>query len=73
MRIIFLIVFIFFSKYSISLSENYNFQKLVQLNEPWGSSFISNSELIVTEKTGKIKIININTNSVTEIKHNLNS
>ena len=72
MKVIFLTILILFSKYSFSFSENYNFQKLVPLNEPWGSSFISNTELIVTEKTGKIKIININTNSVTEIKHNLN-
>ena len=72
MRVFFLTIFILFSKYSFSFSENYNFQKLVQLTEPWGSSFISNTELIVTEKTGKIKIVNIKTNNVTEIKHNLN-
>ena len=72
MRVIFLTILILFSKYSFSFSENYNFQKLVPLNEPWGSSFISNTELIVTEKTGKIKIVNIKTNNVTEIKHNLN-
>ena len=33
---------------------------------------INNNELIVTEKSGKIKIVNIKTNEVSEIKHNLN-
>ena len=67
MRVIFLTILILFSKYSFSFSENYNFQKLVPLNEPWGSSFISNTELIVTEKTGKIKIVNIISVEVYEV------
>jgi len=58
-RIIFLSIIIFFSKVSFSYSVNFTFQKLADLNDPWGSSFINNEELIVTEKTGKIKIINI--------------
>ena len=41
-------------------------------NDPWGSSFISNDELIITEKTGKIKIVNINSKEVYEVEHNLN-
>ena len=45
---------------SASFSENYKFQKLVDLKNPWGSSFINNNELIVTEKSGKIKVVNIN-------------
>ena len=64
MRVIFLTIFILFSKYSFSFSENYNFQKLVSLNEPWGSSFISNTELIITEKTGKIKLFDILSNKI---------
>ena len=50
---------IFFLLTSKSFSENYNFQKLVKLNDPWGSSFISKNELVITEKGGKIKIINV--------------
>ena len=61
-----------FSSITISYSENYNFKKLVKLDEPWGSSFISNEEIIVTEKDGRIKIVNINSKYIFEIKHNLN-
>ncbi len=35
-------------------------------------SFISDTEIIVTERTGKIKLINLKNGSVSEIAHNLN-
>ena len=72
MKILFYLLFlsIFFS--SNSCSENYKFTKIIGLNEPWGSSFINEHELIVTEKSGKIKIINVVSKEVLEIKHNLN-
>jgi len=72
MRFILIIVIIFFSKVSLSHSKSYNFIQLVSLNEPWGSSFISDEELIITEKTGKIKIVNITSKETYEVKHNLN-
>ena len=68
------IVLIFFLiiKSTLTLAEDYNFKKLVTLNSPWGSAFISDEELIITEKGGKIKIINIINNKIVEINHNLN-
>jgi len=69
-KIILLIFFLFF--FSKSFSENYNFIKLADLETPWGSSFINNDEIIITEKKGKIKIVNISTKDVKHIKHNLN-
>jgi len=57
---------------SKSYSNNYKFTKIIQLNEPWGSSFINNNEIIITEKSGKIKIVNVVSKEVSEIKHNLN-
>ena len=72
MRFILLIIIIFFSKVSLSYSKSYNFIQLVSLNEPWGSSFINDEELIITEKTGKIKIVNITSKEAYEVKHNLN-
>ena len=48
------------------------FTKIIELKEPWGSSFINNNEIIITEKSGKIKIVNIISKEVSEIKHNLN-
>ena len=70
-KFFFLIFFILFFS-SNSFSQNYNFKKLVKLDGPWGSSFLNDNELIVTEKSGKIKIIDVNLNKVSNIKHNLN-
>ncbi len=72
MKKIFLFIFIILNFPSVSLSENLKFKKIVSLNKPWGSSFISNDEIIITEKSGKIKIVNILTNDVTQVEHNLN-
>ena len=37
-----------------------------------GASFLNDKELIITEKGGSIKILNLNSNSVKKIKHKLN-
>ena len=65
-----LIFFLLFS--STVYSDNYLFNKISKLDEPWGSSFISNDEIIITEKDGKIKVVNIYSKNTFEIKHNLN-
>ena len=70
-KFFFLIFFILFFSPN-SFSQDYNFKKLVKLDGPWGSSFLNDNELIVTEKSGKIKIIDVNLNKVSDIKHNLN-
>ena len=57
---------------SKSYSNNFTLTKIVKLDEPWGSSFINNDEIIITEKSGKIKIVNINSKKILEVKHNLN-
>ena len=71
MRNIFILVFVFYLP-SIDLSENFKFKKIASLDSPWGSSFINNEEIIITEKSGKIKIVNISTNEVIQVEHNLN-
>ena len=60
MKIFFKDILFFIINISISQSENFKFQKLNALNDPWGSSFISNNELIISEKGGKIKLIELN-------------
>ena len=65
-----LIFFLFFS--SVSYSDDYSLTEITKLDDPWGSSFISNDEIIITEKDGKIKIVNINSKNTFEVKHNLN-
>ena len=69
-KIFIIILFCTISK--STFAENFNLKRIVGLENPWGSSFINESELIVTEKEGKIKIVNINSNKISEIKHNLN-
>ena len=72
MKKYFSLIIIFFLFFSKSFSENYRFEKIVNLDDPWGSTFINNSEIIITEKNGKIKIVNINSKEILEVKHNLN-
>ena len=67
-----LFILIFFNFHSISIAENLKFKKISSLDKPWGSSFINNDEIIITEKSGKIKIVNILNGNITEIEHNLN-
>ena len=57
---------------NLSFAKNFNLEKIVDLNGPWGSSFINNERLIITEKSGKIKVVNIISKQISEIKHNLN-
>ena len=47
----FLLIIIFFLFFTKSFSKNYKFEKIVKLNDPWGSTFINDNELIVTEKS----------------------
>ena len=72
MKKIFLYILIILNFTSVSLAENLKFKKIATLDKPWGSSFISNDEIIITEKSGKIKIVNILTNNVIQKEHNLN-
>ena len=65
-----LILFFIFSSHSNS--KNFKIVKIASLDGPWGSSFINNDEIIITEKSGKIKIVNILNGEINELEHNLN-
>jgi len=71
MKKIFLLIFIIFNFPSVALSESFKFKQIASLNNPWGSSFINNEEIIITEKSGKIKIVNITSNVISQVEHNL--
>ena len=71
MKKIFLLIFIILNFPSVALSESFKFKQIASLNNPWGSSFINNEEIIITEKSGKIKIVNITNNVVSQVEHNL--
>ena len=68
----FLSIIFFTFIWSNGFSANLIFEKIAELKDPWGSSFISEDEIIVTEKSGKIKIINVETKELLEVQHNLN-
>ncbi len=42
------------------------------LDSPWSFSFINQNEIIITEKTGNIKILNLINGDISKISHNLN-
>ena len=63
-KIIYVLI-LFFVFASKSYSQNFKLEKLVNLDSPWGSSFINSNEIIITEKSGKIKIVNIDYQSNT--------
>ncbi len=71
MRKVLLIILFIFLLPSIALAQNFNLKKIASLAKPWGSTFISDNELLITEKIGKIKIVNIDDGKIIEIKHNL--
>ena len=57
MKIFFILLFFVFS--NIASAENFNFKRLVDLKDPWGSTFINENNILITEKSGVIKLINI--------------
>ena len=71
-RKFFISIFFFLISINVSFAENLNFEKIVDLNDPWGSTFINNNELLITEKSGKIKLINLNSKKISEVNHDLN-
>ena len=68
----FISIFLLLISINVSLAENLNIKKIVNLNNPWGSTFINNKELLISEKSGKIKLLNLNTKEISEVAHNLN-
>ncbi len=67
------IIFLFCSKYVFSLNNQYKLEILKSnLSSPWSLTFINNNQALISEKTGKIKLFDIQTNKITEIDHNLN-
>ena len=67
----FLIFLNFFLIFSYSNASILSFKKIVNLNEPWGSTFLNEQELLITEKSGEIKLVNLKTKKIKKINHNL--
>ena len=67
MKIFFILVFLIINLKSFSLADDFNLKEIANINNPWGSSFINNEEIIITEKSGKIKLISIKSKEIIEI------
>ena len=65
-----LLVICFFIAFKCN-AEEFKLKKLIVLSKPWGLTFY-NSNIILTEKSGKIIHFNISENTKKEISHNLN-
>ena len=70
MKIIFILLIFIFP--NIVSAKNLNFTKIVNLKSPWGSTFIADNSILVTEKSGAIKLINIKNKNIDIINHNIN-
>ena len=68
LRNIFLIIIITLISYEV-LAKKIQINKIVNLNSPWGMTFLNENEVLVTEKKGKIRLINFSTLSIKDIKH----
>jgi glucose/arabinose dehydrogenase len=53
-------------------ANEYVFKKITELKSPWGMSFINENELIISEQSGNLMIVNITDGKKSQIKHNLN-
>jgi len=70
MKIIFILLILFVS--NIAYAENFSFKKIVDLKDPWGSTFIDDNNILITEKGGSIKLVDIKNKNINLINHNLN-
>ena len=53
-------------------AEDFKLEKIVQgFDSPWSLTFIDNQNLLVTEKPGNIKLINLKEKIIKDISHNL--
>tara|TARA_A100001011_G_scaffold396539_1_gene494656 strand:- start:2633 stop:3694 length:1062 start_codon:yes stop_codon:yes gene_type:complete len=67
-----LIIILFLSTFFNLQSAEVKFEKIFDdLNKPWSLSFIDKDNVIITEKTGRLLVLNLKNKNKNEIKHNL--
>ena len=67
-----LFIFLFFLSFSNLYALEIKLEKIVDsLDKPWSLSFIDQENIIFTEKSGKLNILNLKDKKISEIKHNL--
>ena len=66
-------IFLLIGKNVLSLDNKYKLEILKSnLSSPWSFTFINNNQILISEKTGKIKLFDIQNNKIIAIDHNLN-
>jgi len=66
-----LIIFFLFL-FSHANAENFKLEKIIEgFEKPWSLSFIDSQNIIVTEKPGNIKFVNLNEKKIKSVSHNL--
>ncbi len=70
MKILFILLIFIFP--NLANAKNFDFKKIVDLKDPWGSTFIDKDNILITEKGGNIKLVNVNNKNIYLINHNLN-
>ena len=72
MKKIIFIIFLFSIQVFQVLSNEPKLQEIVNgLDSPWSFSFISNSKVIITEKSGNLILVDLNNQKIKKINHNL--
>ena len=67
-----IIIFLFFIS-PVSSNEVFKLKKITDLNNPWSLTFISEKEVLVSDKEGQIQLINIQSGLKQIVQHNLNN
>ena len=67
-------IIIFFLLFSSPLfAEDFKLEKIFSgFDKPWSLSFVDNKNILINEKSGKIKLFNLDTKIIKNISHNLN-
>ena len=66
------LIILFFFVFSNLYSSEIKLEKIADgLKKPWGFSFIDQKKIIITEKSGKLFILDLIDKKISEIKHNL--
>ena len=67
------IIFIFLFYFTNLCAEDFRLEKIIKnLNSPWSLSFVDARYALITEKSGNIKILDLETKTIKVIQHNLN-
>ena len=67
-----LIVFIFLLLTKSVVAKDFQLEKVIDLDDPWGLTFVDKDHVLITEKQGSIIFLNIKSKVTKTIKHNLN-